>query len=82
MILDSDAYVDALPWSVEAVFYQESDCTGVWDGPKCEEYSREAHGRFLEHFAVAASELPLLRFDAWDWERPFSAVPGGDSVVG
>ena len=75
LILDSHTYVEGLPWTIEAAFYQEADCTGVWDGPKCEEYAREAYDRFLEKFKVTSSDIPLLRLDPKDWAKPFRLDP-------
>lgn len=71
-IFDAEAFVRNLPASIEAVFYMDGDCSDSMAGPKCEQYARDAHANILDHFQLTAEELPLLRFDPWDWWAPFS----------
>ena len=65
---------DAMPHSIEAVFYLREDCSDAISGAKCEDYGRAAHRRILERFGLTAEQLPLLRLDPWrrDGGRPFS----------
>ena len=64
-----------LPDSVGAIFYLKgSNCAGdIFDGPKCEDYARAAHRTFLDHFGLTAEDVPLVAFDLWNVDEPFSA---------
>ena len=63
--------MEGLPRSVEAVFFQEGECEGVWDGPRCEKYTREMYQRFIAEFDLNQAEVPLLRLVTTDWQTPF-----------
>ena len=63
--------MEELPGSVEAVFFQESECKDVWDGPRCEKYTRETYKRFLDEFDLSEEDVPLLRLVTTDWQAPF-----------
>lgn len=68
--------MDELPHSVEAMFFLPTGCGGdIYDGPKCEDYARAAHRRFLASFNLTESEVPLLKFDLWNWDAPFTVAP-------
>ena len=92
-IFSSQAFIDALPASIEAVFYMhvdrtkwafepaglqwpevEPDCIDATSGPKCRDYAVRAHRAMLAHFQLSDAELPLLRFDPYNWDSPFTKV--------
>ena len=69
--------------TVEAMFYIYSgnqgrgngDCgkgADIYDGPKCEDYARAAHRKFLQTFNLQERQVPLLKLDLWNWDYPFS----------
>ena len=74
LIFESAAYMRELPKSVEAIFYTTGTCGDVYDGPKCAQYARAAHGNFLRHFGLTAKDVPLLKFDLFNWQQPFEDV--------
>ena len=101
MIFESQAFIDQLPASIEAVFYLhvdrsrwafepmginwpdvEADCVDATSGPKCRDYATRAHTAMLEHFQLTAEQLPLLRFDPYNWDCPFSWPGGGTTTSG
>lgn len=61
-----------------AVFYLPFPCTDIYDGPKCEAYARGAHRNILRHFELTERQLPLVRFDYLNFERPFALEPNCD----
>jgi hypothetical protein len=71
-MFDAAAFTRQLPHAIEAVFFLKEDCTDSLSGPKCEDYSRTAHATLLEHFGLTNEQLPLLQFDPWNWEAPFT----------
>lgn len=79
LIMNASRFESELPHSIEAIFFlwdglhqRGMDCRDATDGPKCEAYARKAHARILSHFNLAASELPLLTLDLWNWRTPFA----------
>ena len=73
LIFESAVYLERLPYSVEAFFFLTTDCKGdIYDGPKCESYVRRAHRNFIDHFKLSPLDVPLLKFDLWNWDTPFS----------
>jgi len=83
LIFESAAFVEKLPHSVEAMFYVPTNCDGdIHDGPRCEDYVRAAHRKFLQNFTLSEIQVPLLKFDLWNWDAPFSAMPNPSSRYG
>ena len=81
LILDDQEYKDHLPHSIDAVFFLPTACDDVFDGPKCEAYARGAHRNLLRHFELTEEQLPLVRFDYNNWERPFEAAPNCNAAA-
>lgn len=50
------------------------DCIDATSGPKCKDYATRAWRTLLCHFDLEPTRLPLLQFDPFDWERPFTDV--------
>ena len=81
LIFDSATFIKELPHSVEAMFFLPTNCAGdIYDGPKCESYARRAHRKFIEHFKLSPLQVPLLKFDLWNWDTPFSLAEPGDTT--
>eukprot|EP00967_Tisochrysis_lutea_P135782 scaffold241393_cov32-Tisochrysis_lutea.AAC.2 len=57
-----------LPGLIEAVFVQAGSTAAE------QQYGREVHRKFLDHFGVSASDVPLLEYDATDARAPFRAM--------
>ena len=77
-ILDDRTFLDSLPRSIAAVFYMPTPCDDIYDGPKCEAYARGAHRNMLRHFELTEADLPLVRFDFYNWTHPFEVAPNCD----
>ena len=80
-IFDSEVFVAELPASIEAVFFLDGpevrgqNCWDCWtSGHKTESYARRAHRTLLRHFELTSAQLPLLRFNPWNWDVPFVDV--------
>ena len=79
-IFEADAFVRALPRSVEAFFFmrpsdeQEWACEDALSGKKCETYARAAWANMRRHFGLSARELPLVELDPRNYRAPFRAV--------
>ena len=85
VVVDSDAWLDHLPWSVEAIFYVEcldgrdkanlkySNMASASDTcGEAEDRAREMHAAFLRAYPqIQPAAFPLLRLKADDWEHPF-----------
>jgi len=70
-IFASWTFVDELPQSVEAFFYTDGQgCGDASDGPKCQDYARNAHASFLRHFGISDTQVPLLKFDLFTRDGP------------
>ena len=69
------------PFSAAAVFFLPTKCEDIYDGPKCEDYARGAHRNILRHFRLTETEIPLVKFDYFNWETPFTAVPNCDPAA-
>jgi len=58
------------------MFYVDGDCVDIGDAGNhnaaCEDFARAAHRTMLAHFGLHAEQLPFLKLDLFDWERPFS----------
>ena len=70
VIIDSKAWTQNLPLSVEAMYYTAGSPQDVVAT------AREAHQRFLSEYAsfgISDSTHPLLVFDRSNWEAPFRA---------
>eukprot|EP00966_Prymnesium_polylepis_P221430 5122242-Prymnesium_polylepis.2 len=64
------------------MFYVPTNCDGdIHDGPRCEDYVRAAHRKFLQNFTLSEIQVPLLKFDLWNWDAPFSAMPNPSSSI-
>lgn len=102
MIFNAQAFVDALPDAIEAVFFMKispermhceggspdcpalglnwpgiddgQECMDATSGPKCRDYATRAWRTLLRHFNLEPKRLPLLQFDPFDWEQPFTDV--------
>ena len=81
-IFSAEEFVRNLPHSIEAVFIinpsdaQWRACDDALSGEKCEDYARIALERMRAHFGLSVSELPFVRFDPRNWQRPFTDVRG------
>ena len=79
-IFEADAFVRALPRSVEAIFFmrpsdeQEWACEDALSGAKCEGYARAAWATFRRKFGLTPQQLPLVEFDPKNWQAPFRPV--------
>ena len=49
----------------------EPDCVDATSGPKCRSYAIRAWRAIMRHFHLTPSQLPLLRFDPFNWKKPF-----------
>lgn len=49
-------------------------CDMALSGAKCEDYARSAWRNMRRHFGLTVEQLPLVRFDPFDHERPFHAI--------
>ena len=79
VIMDEQTYIANLPHSIAAVFYLPTSCDDIFSvGPKCEDYARGAHRNMLRHFRLTETELPFVKFDFFDWEKPFTQLPNCD----
>ena len=65
IIVSNDAWVDALPASVEALFVIEGR-EGEWEAV------RDVHRRYLEVYGLASERHPLLVLRPENWEEPFA----------
>ena len=84
LIFDTDAFLQNLPYSIEAVFIiKPSDAKNFgcdnakwfFVGDKlCNGYAHAARRRMLQHFGLTKEELPLVEFDPWNTKHPFRAV--------
>ena len=81
VILDDKTFVRSLPLSIDAVFFLPSACDDTFDGPKCEAYARGAHRNILRHFELTEAQLPLVLFDYFNFDEPFTAVPNCDPAA-
>ena len=80
MVFDAAAYTRHMPRSIEAVYYIEGDCSVNMGSdrnpqPMCKKYAIAAHANLIRHFNLTKEELPLVRFDPFDWTSPFSMPP-------
>lgn len=69
-----DAYLfdDRLPSSIEAFFYlDEPQC----NERKCIGPARDAHASFLKKYPASKERVPILSFNPYEAERPFSEAP-------
>ena len=80
LIFDSEAFLAALPQSIEAVFRikpserQRRECDSAkyfFEGDKCNGYAEAARNNMLRHFGMRADELPLVEFDPFHPTAPF-----------
>ncbi|KAL3919871.1 MAG: hypothetical protein SGPRY_005474 [Prymnesium sp.] len=78
LVMDDQTYTHNLPKSIEAVFFIPTSCDDIFDGPKCEAYARGAHRNILRHFQLTEAQLPLVKFDFFNWERPLTYQPNCD----
>uniref|UniRef100_A0A6U7LP99 Uncharacterized protein n=1 Tax=Haptolina brevifila TaxID=156173 RepID=A0A6U7LP99_9EUKA len=70
LVYDFRAWNDRLPHTVEAFF--------VMKRAEFESTNEvKAHKAFLERYRLSTHDVPLLSFDATNFERPFTAAPGG-----
>ena len=82
-IFDAEEFVRNLPRSIESVFFtkpspaQRFSCDDALSGSKCLDYARVALRRIRRHFGLSEVELPFVRFDPFNAERPFTDVPSG-----
>ena len=90
IVVQSEAWIQGLPDSVEALFMTEcspGDRNLVY-GPSqdmgtarsCEQAhskAREMHQRFLQTYGRSASDFPLLVLRTTNWEAPFAQADGG-----
>ena len=81
IILDEAVFAANVPQSVSAVFFLPTTCEDVFDGPKCEAYARGAHRNLLRTFELTEERLPLVKFDFFNWDTPFSAAPNCDPTA-
>ena len=68
IIVDGGHWTDNLPDSIEAFF--TSDDTGARE----EEVARRQHQLFLQEYNLAAAQVPLLKLDPTNWDKPFQVV--------
>ena len=67
IVVNGHAWEEALPGIIDAIFFE---------APGTEENARRIHRAFLAQYpAITEADVPLVRFDAMNWERPFS-LPG------
>lgn len=82
----NEVVVDTASWDparwIEAIFYvvPESDeereqCQQV--GALCEEYAKQLHTHYVEHFRLCSTRVPLLRLNRSNWKMPFDDVSTG-----
>ena len=87
VVVASDAWLDHLPWSVQAIFFIEcpngegeanlkyGDAKSAWASNTCgeaEEKAREMHAAFLRAYPeIQPDAFPLLRLQTDNWENPF-----------
>eukprot|EP00966_Prymnesium_polylepis_P237416 5490907-Prymnesium_polylepis.1 len=81
IILDESAFAANVPDSISAVFFLPTICEDAHDGPKCEDYARGAHRNLLRTFGLTEARLPLVRFDFFNWDQPFSSAPNCDPTA-
>lgn len=78
-VFDAYLFDDRLPSSIEAFFYlDESEC----NERKCITPAREAHASFLKRYPSASARVPLLAFDPYEPEQPFSDAPTAPPQAG
>ena len=53
---------------------QNGNCIDATSGPKCRDYATRAWRNMLRHFKLGPKRLPLLRFNPFNWEQPFTDV--------
>lgn len=76
LIFDAEYFVANLPHSITAFFFQPGLCGGdAYDGPKCTDYAIGAHRNFLAHYGLTKEDVPLLQFDSFNWDLPFTVNP-------
>lgn len=78
VIIEDRVFAQNLPKSITAVFYLPTACDDIYDGPKCEAYARGAHRNMLRHFKLTEAQLPLVKFDYFDWDQPFEVMANCD----
>ena len=81
VIMNDQVYKQNLPKSIGAIFYLPTPCTDIYDGPKCEDYARGAHRNILRHFKLTEADIPLVKFDYNNWERPFTWAPNCEEAA-
>ena len=74
LVFDPSRFIAELPASIEAVFFLDVGEGCPEDPPMCEQYARAFTQAMQRHFGVTDAELPLLRFDPYNWDAPFSAA--------
>jgi hypothetical protein len=94
VVLDSEAWIEGLPESIEAIFMVDcssSDPNLLYGGAdgggtarSCDEAHRNAialHRSFLENYHLSAADFPLLKLQPSNWNEPFVTVPDANSDV-
>ena len=68
IIIQPNVWRDHVPEVIEAFFHLKNcTCQNVHD-------VAGAHAKFLQHFHLTASQVPLLEFDPYKWDAPFSVA--------
>ena len=58
------------------------DCVDATSGPKCRDYATRAWRKMLSHFRLTPARLPLLSFNPFDRNTPFTDVSRLNRVQG
>jgi len=77
VIINSAKYNAHLPDVVDAFFVMKGHSTTTQDDADHINVNvQQAHGAFLHLYNKSALEVPLLVFDPFNWDQPFSVFEG------